>query len=252
MASVEQVAGSLTVLGVALVIAACGGSSASVGDGADGGVATDGASGGDDGSTVGDGGSSGGDSSSTQDTGSGGGTDGTPTRQACITPNGTAITTSFGRLDGYLVAIVPPGHHGCNGDSDHLHLQVKVNGAIYDVAVNMQSQQDPTNPDVFLLERDFAMGGGAWTEGWHSASDDYVQLGVHTGDFTQMPLAQLASKVEGDLATANHISVFCLGYGPSGCHDVHRRSGGTDGAIVMNPLSSTSRYFMFHFATQTF
>lgn len=252
MASVGHVAGSLTVFGVALVIAACGASSTSVGDGADAGGTTDGGTSGGDGATSGDGGSSGGDSGSTQDTGSGGGTDGTPTRQACVTPNGTALTTSFGRLDGYLVALVPPGQHGCNGDSDHLHLQVKANGAIYDVAVNMKSQQDPTNPDVAILERDLKIGGSAWTEGWHTASDDYAALGVHSGDFTPMPLAQLASKVEADLASANHISIYCTGYGPTGCHDVHRRGSSTDGAIVMNPLSPTAHVFLFHFASQTF
>ena len=248
MASVKQVVRCLGALGIAAVVVACSGSSST-------------ASAGDAGSNDGDGGASGADGSASDgasgnDGGSasdgGGGSDGTPTRQACVTPNGTAITMSFGRLDGYLVALVPPGQHSCNGDSDHLHLQVKANGAIYDVAVNMKSQQDPTNPDVFLAERDHAIPGGAWAEGWHPASDDYVQLGLHSTDFTQMPLAQLAAKVEADLGPANHISVLCTGYGPTGCHDVHRRGGNTDGAIIMNPLSSPSHLFLFHFAAQTF
>ena len=57
---------------------------------------------------------------------------------------------------------------------------------------------------------------------------------------------------EADLGPANHISVLCTGYGPTGCHDVHRRGGNTDGAIIMNPLSSPSHLFLFHFAAQTF
>lgn len=246
MASVNEVVRCLGAVGIAALVAACSGSSSTANGGSDGG------------SNEGDGGASGTDGSASDGASSadgadgGGGIDGTPTRQACVTPNGTAITTSFGRLDGYLVALVPPGQHSCNGDSDHLHLQVKANGAIYDVAINMKSQQDPTNPDVFLAERDLKMPGGAWAEGWHAASDDYVQLGLHSTDFTQMPLAQLAAKVEADLGPANHISVLCTGYGPTGCHDVHRRGGNADGAIVMNPLSPASHLFFFHFAAQTF
>src|SRR4051794_19277293 len=61
--------------------------------------------------------------------------DGPPTRHPCTSNFGTALTTSFGRLDGFLVAIVPPGGGPCNADSDHVHLQVQVNGAVYDIAI---------------------------------------------------------------------------------------------------------------------
>src|SRR4051794_24097371 len=63
--------------------------------------------------------------------------DGAPTRIACTSSFGAALTNTptFGRLDGYLVAIVPPGGgSACNADSSHLHLQVRMNGAVYDVA----------------------------------------------------------------------------------------------------------------------
>src|SRR5438132_12017259 len=56
--------------------------------------------------------------------------DGAPRRIACTNGFGSALSTSFGRLDGYLVAIVPPGHRGCNGDQTHLHLQVESGGAV--------------------------------------------------------------------------------------------------------------------------
>src|SRR5262245_49460666 len=57
--------------------------------------------------------------------------DGTPMRRPCTGNFGSALSTSFGRLDGFLVAIVPPGNGGCNADTDHVHLQILVNSAVY-------------------------------------------------------------------------------------------------------------------------
>ncbi|HTB72219.1 MAG TPA: hypothetical protein VK762_03190, partial [Polyangiaceae bacterium] len=83
--------------------------------------------------------------------------DGTPTRQACTGDFGTALTAAHGRMDGYLVSIIAPGQgQKCNGDSGHVHLQVQIAGAIYDVAVNT---------DVLYDETDVALPGGAWAEG---------------------------------------------------------------------------------------
>ena len=65
--------------------------------------------------------------------------DGTPTRQACTSLFGDKLSGSdtFGRLDGYLVAIVAPsGMNSCNADTSHVHLQVKMMNAIYDVAID--------------------------------------------------------------------------------------------------------------------
>src|SRR5258706_669036 len=70
--------------------------------------------------------------------------DGTPTRLACTSTFGTALTASptYGRLDGFLVAIVPPGNgSACNADSTHVHLQVRMTGAVYDVAVDVSNGQ---------------------------------------------------------------------------------------------------------------
>ena len=179
-----------------------------------------------------------------------GSSDGTPTRNACTSSFGNALTVAHGRLDGFLVATVPVGQRSCSGDSHHVHLQIKMQGAIYDVAVTMQ---DNNGGDVFFTERDIALPDGAWSEGWHTADGlDYVALGLHAADFSAMPEAALAQKVTSELQTANHISVFATGYGPGGAHDVHRKSAGQDGAIVINPLSSPAHALLFHFATQTF
>jgi hypothetical protein len=177
--------------------------------------------------------------------------DGTPTRHACTNNLGNALTTTFGRLDGLLVAIVPPGNGGCNADTDHLHLQVQANGAIYDVAVNVGSTGGVDDVHTTTLEH--AMPGPAWAEGWHTGVlDDYVSLGLHSPTFTLTPRTQLTSDLMADLATVNHISVFATGYGPDGAHLVHRNGQGHDGAVITQPLSTPSHLRLFSFTTQAF
>jgi hypothetical protein len=175
--------------------------------------------------------------------------DGTPTRVACTNNLGSALTSVHGRLDGYLVSIVPTTSHNCNGDNQHVHLQVRANGAVYDVAVNVS---DPQNVDY--LAKDHALPDGAWSEGWHPGQAgvlDYPSIGVHAGDFAPTPQAALESDLDTELANANHVSIFMTGYGPDGGHLVHRNGNGTDGAIVIDPLGPP-RMLMFHFSTQSF
>src|SRR5438067_2630794 len=75
--------------------------------------------------------------------GGGGNGDGTPTRQSCTGSFGSQLSSRFGRLDGYVVSVVAPGgSRACNGDSGHVHLQLSMNGKIYDVAVNTDALQD--------------------------------------------------------------------------------------------------------------
>jgi hypothetical protein len=170
-------------------------------------------------------------------------------RRPCTTQLGSALSPTYGRLDGFLVALVQPGSSGCNGDSSHLHLQVLSNGAVYDVAVNVGSS---SMSDVHSTTIDLALQ--PWAEGWHtSVTEDYVSLGVHSN---QLPLEaseqQLATDITADLATANHISIFATGYGPDGMHLVHRNGGGADGMIVTKPLSTPSHARLFSFSSQTF
>jgi hypothetical protein len=173
--------------------------------------------------------------------------DGPPTRVACTNGFGAGLSATYGRLDGFLVSIVPVSTHRCNGDSGHLHLQVRMNGGIYDVAANM---------DVLSAEKTAPMPDGPWSEGWHSGvTFDYANtLDVHAADFTQLAPADLEAHLTEELKSANHLSVFATGYGPDGVHNVHRRtgSGSNDGAIVLNPLSPTPRILMFRFTTDSF
>ena len=175
--------------------------------------------------------------------------DGTPTRQQCTSQFGSALTSVYGRLDGYLVAIVQPGNGGCNADSDHVHLQVKMNGAIYDVAVNVGSTGG--TDDVHTTTRDKALP--PWSEGWHTGVvEDYVSLGLHSTQFMLESRTQLAGEVTDELTTVNHISIFGTGYGPDGAHLIHRNGQGHDGLIVTNPLSTPAHVRMFSFTNQAF
>jgi hypothetical protein len=181
------------------------------------------------------------------DAGGGGtGTDGPPTRQTCTGSFGSGLSTSHARLDGYVVAVIPPGQgKSCNGDSTHVHLQISMNNAIYDVAANA---------DGLETEKDTALLGGAWSEGWHTSDSlDYPgDLGVHSSDFSLTGVSAVAAEVEQQLANANHVSVFCTGYDATGCHLVHRQGTGKDGAIVIDPLSPTSHWLLFDFSTDNF
>ncbi|MCE9577788.1 MAG: hypothetical protein K8W52_31935 [Deltaproteobacteria bacterium] len=175
--------------------------------------------------------------------------DGTPTRQQCTNSLGSALDMQHGRLDGYLVSIVPTTTRSCNGDDTHVHLQVRVNNAIYDVAVNVS---DPAG--VGFLAQDMALPGAPWAEGWHpgqAALLDYPSIGAHSTAFTLMSETMLSSTLDTELATANHVSIYMTGYGQDGGHNVHRRGTGQDGAIFLRPQGQT-RALLFRFVDQTF
>ncbi len=230
-----------------LMVVACGGSSAGTSaEGPRDDAAAPAADGGPAASS--DGGNALGDSGGTLrdgDTDADRGADGTPQRVACTNNFGAALSTVHGRIDGRLVAVVPTTQRSCNSDSTHLHLQVAMNGATYDVAVNL---------DALVEEIDAPLPDGAWSEGWHDTMQlDYVSsLGLHSTTFTAGTADALQQRLITALATVNHISIFATGYGPGGAHLVHRQGGGRDGAVFGDPLAPNAHGFVFHFNTQTF
>jgi hypothetical protein len=180
--------------------------------------------------------------------GGGGGSsgDGAPTRQSCTGSFGSALSSRFGRLDGFIVSVVAPGgSRACNGDSGHVHLQVSMKGNLYDVAINTDALQDQV---------DLALPDGAWSEGWHTGlSLDYTALAVHSSAFTGGSAASAASRIESFVANANHVSIFATGYDASGVHLVHRSTGGkTDGALIIDPTTSSPKALLFRFSNQSF
>jgi hypothetical protein len=182
--------------------------------------------------------------------------DGPPTRSAACTPlkeqNGTAIDTKYGRLDGTLRYIIPiGGPSSCNGDTAHVHLQVDVNGDIYDVAIDIGDSPD----DVGIYETNMPLPDGAWAEGWHGTDQlTYTALGIHSPQFTAEDPASLSSQLVAELAQVNHVSIFGTGYDTdNGCHDVHYENGdGNDGALFIDPLSAQAHGLFFRFKTDSF
>jgi hypothetical protein len=171
--------------------------------------------------------------------------DGAPIRLPCTNQLGSALSPGYGRLDGILVAIVPPRSGGCNADTSHVHLQVQLADAVYDIAVNIDA-------DVLSARREVAVDTTPWAEGWHTALRfDYADAGIHADDFTSATPAQLASELIAELEAVNHISIYGTGYSESGAHLIHRNNG-LDGALVTRPLSSPPRVRMYRFSNQTF
>jgi hypothetical protein len=171
--------------------------------------------------------------------------DGTPTRIACTNKLGHALSAAHGRLDGQLVAIVPPGKEGCPSDSTHLHLQVRMNGDVYDIAVNL---------DGFEGETDAPLPGVPYAEGWHEMALDYVSaFNLHSNAITLTTQPSIQARLMSELANANHISVFGTGYpGSDGAHLIHRKVTREDGALVLDPLGAKPHVLAFRFDTDTF
>ena len=182
--------------------------------------------------------------------------DGSATRQQCTSKFGTQLSAdaTFGRLDGFLVSIVPPsGMQSCNDDESHVHLQIRMNAEIYDIAIDVTDDQTGSD-DVHTLAMDIAQPDTtAWTEGWHTGVlADYVALGVHSTDLPFEAKADMVSILQTDLASANHVSVYTTSYGPDGGHLVHRNGSGHDGLLVTNPLANPSHIRFFAFTDQAF
>lgn len=181
--------------------------------------------------------------------------DGTPTRLPCTSNFGQKLPASgtYGRLDGYLVAIVPPsGMNACNADTSHVHLQIRMEGAVYDIAVD--ATDGSTNMDdvnVFELDRDLPTT--PWAEGFHTGLNaDYVSLGVHSTDMVFQTKSQVVATLNTDLEAANHISIYTITYGPDGGHLVHRNGNGRDGMIITEPLSQPAHFRLLSFTGQAF
>lgn len=172
----------------------------------------------------------------------------------CASTFGTALTASFGRIDGTVVAVVPPTNMTCampNGT--HVVVQVKMGGDVYRMVVNVQSDRG-TDLDVRTQTIDHALIGVPWSEGWHTGSGvDYATaLGVHsTSGFVPVKMDALVTKITDAIEVGAPISVYATSSGGASAHLVHRNGGGSDGAIVLDPKGSP-KWMLFHFADQTF
>ncbi len=172
----------------------------------------------------------------------------------CASTFGTAITQAFGRLDGTIHAVIPPADRQCAMENQtHLQIEIESGGQEYRMFVNVQSDQGP--PDVYLEELDAALPGNPWADGWHpGVLLDYVaQLGLHSTDYTQVPMAQLVPLISDELNLGDRISVFASSSNnnSNSAHLVHRNPTNHDGAIVLHPDTSP-HWITMHFDEQVF
>lgn len=177
-----------------------------------------------------------------------------PTDKAarCASTFGTALTSAFGRLDGTILAVVPPDHPTCpmpNGT--HVVLQVTMANQAYRMVINVLSTSP--DPHVWLGETDAPLAGEPWSEGWHpGVALDYVTtLGVSKSQFTEAGELAAIARLEDALVIGAHVSVYATSSGGASAHLVHRNLTDHDGAVVINP-ESAPHYLLSAFPEQTF
>jgi hypothetical protein len=173
----------------------------------------------------------------------------------CAATFGTALTAAFARIDGTVVAVVPPNDQACAApNSTHLVVQVKMGGAVYRLVVDVLSNMG--SPDVDFYEIDAPLPAPAWSDGWHTGvSLDYVTtLNVHSTSFTAMKEADLVAKITSEIDLGAKISIYATAgtTEPDSAHLVHRNLTNQDGAIVIHPDASPAHWMLMRFDEQTF
>lgn len=167
---------------------------------------------------------------------------------ACADTFGSELTDAFGRLDGTVLAVVPPGHPTCaQPNGTHVTLQVTMHGAAYRLVMNI---------DVLTAELDAPLAGAPWAEGWHpGVALDYVDtLQVTSAQFTAHDMPATTAFVTDAIEVGAPISVFATSSGGTkadSAHLVHRNVANADGAVVVN-ADTAPHYLLFRFANQSF
>ncbi len=175
----------------------------------------------------------------------------------CATTFGAALTEGFGRIDGTVYSVQKPSDSTCTfPNSDHVILQVLMNGAVYRLVVNVQSDRAGSDPKILIATLPHALPAPAFAEGWHAAAPlDYVtSLGAHSdASFTALTLVDATTKIATDVKVGDPIAVYgTSGAGrPESAHLIHRNATNEDGAIVLDPTTSP-KFMLFHFDDQTF
>ncbi len=173
----------------------------------------------------------------------------------CTDRFGTALTSSFGRLDGKVLAVVAPVDQQCpRPNNDHLILEITMGGAAYRMVVNVQSDRAGADTRVHTAEVTAPLSGEPFADGWHpGAKLDYVTtLSVHADAFAPHALSELVQTVSDRITIGAPVSVFATSSGGDSAHLVHRNGNGNDGAIVLDPTGASPRWLLFRFVDQTF
>ena len=178
----------------------------------------------------------------------------------CAATFGSGLSNGFGRLDGTVLAVVRPTETRCaEPNSDHLVVQVTVEGAAYRMVVNVRSDgRNGTDTRMKYLELPHAALGEPWTEGWHPgvALDYPGDLGAHADAFTPHEMSELVELVTARVELGSRISVYAATNNkPSSAHLIHRNDGtpaADDGAIVIGPDTAEPLFLLFAFDGTSF
>lgn len=169
---------------------------------------------------------------------------------------GALFTNAFGRADGTVIAVVPPGWPCPFPNSDHVVIQVRIDGGVQRLVVNVKS--DFGNPNVFMRELNAPLPAPAYGEGWHPGLQlDYpTDFDVHTdGGWDEVNLDQASTRIYDAITVGAPVSVYGSSSGGSyavSAHKVHRNGSKKDGAIVIDPTGSNPRWLLFRFGNQSF
>ena len=176
----------------------------------------------------------------------------------CASTFGSALTNAFGRVDGTVVAVIPPGEMRCVApNSTHLVVQVRFGGDVYRMVIALRSNIG--DPVIRYGRTSHALIGPPFDAGWYPGlSVDYVNdLGLHANQspFAGVALDALWPQIANEINVGDEISFYASSSGGStagSAHLTHRNGSNRDGAIVLNPRSATPTWLVFHFADQTF
>lgn len=172
----------------------------------------------------------------------------------CVSSFGQDLPDGFGRMDGTIVAVVPPGHPTCPASNDdHLILEIRQGGHVYRMVTAVVSTVG--NPDMAFVDHAAPLAGPTWSEGWHTgiAFDFVTDLGLHRLDFAPRAEADLVYSLNQRLELGAKVSVFAtVENDPASAHLVHRTGdNATDGAIVIDP-DTAPHYLAMRFDNQLF
>jgi len=171
----------------------------------------------------------------------------------CVDSFGNTLTDGFGRLDGTIVAVLAPGNMTCaKPNATHIVIEIRANGVVNRIVATTISTVG--NPVMALAERDAALVGPTWQEGWHTGIDfDFVTtMGLHRLDFTPTEQDAVVYAVTDALQIGAHVSVFGTSENaPDSAHLIHRNLPDQDGAIVISP-ETAPHYMMLRFDNQLF
>lgn len=174
----------------------------------------------------------------------------------CASEFGALFTNAFGRADGTVVAVVPPAWTCPMPNSDHVVIQLRIDGGVQRLVVNVRS--DFGDPNIRMRTLNAPLPAPAYEEGWHPRLQlDYAtDFDVHSdGGWDSVNLEQASARIYDAITVGAPLSVYSTSSGyeyAASAHKIHRNSAKKDGAIVVDPQGAQPLWLLFHFANQTF